>query len=121
MSKPAMIFIPGVLCDQRSWLSLIENYQGEYPCFICMWENGDNLPGFIDRILNLVSGPIILIGHSMGGRLALLTALESPARIIGLCCVNSSADHDIPKKRQSRIDMIESVQMKIDWYLSSVS
>ncbi len=45
--------------------------------------------------------------------------LDSPDRIVGLCCVNSSADIDTPEKKQSRIDMIESIKIKNDQDLIS--
>ena len=119
MLKPALVFIPGLLCDHRTWHTIINHYQHDYPCFVAMWENGDTLRSFIDRTLSLFNGPYILVGHSMGGRLALLTVLDSPDRIVGLCCVNSSADIDTPEKKQSRIDMIESIKTKNDQDLIS--
>lgn len=47
-----------------------------------------DLAAFVDSV---VGGPVHLLGHSMGGRVALELALAEPARIASLVCMDTSA------------------------------
>jgi pimeloyl-ACP methyl ester carboxylesterase len=46
----------------------------------------------LTMIDNITSGPVIVVGSSMGGWLALLTALKRPQRIVGLLGIASAPD-----------------------------
>ncbi|RYY09453.1 MAG: alpha/beta fold hydrolase, partial [Cytophagaceae bacterium] len=46
--------------------------------------------------------PVLLVGHSMGGYVALALAQRYPERVAGLALINSSAYADTEEKRQAR-------------------
>jgi pimeloyl-ACP methyl ester carboxylesterase len=46
--------------------------------------------------------PVLLVGHSMGGYVALALAQRYPERVAGLALINSSAYADTDEKRQNR-------------------
>ncbi|WP_282134632.1 alpha/beta fold hydrolase [Seonamhaeicola maritimus] len=52
----------------------------------------------------------ILIGHSMGGYVALAFAEKNPDNIKGLCLMNSTASADTPEKKINRDRGIEAVK-----------
>jgi len=51
-----------------------------------------------------------LIGHSMGGYVALAFAELYPQKVTGLCLMNSTALEDSPEKKQNRDRAIEAVK-----------
>ncbi len=48
------------------------------------------------------SGPVLVVGHSMGGYVALALAERYPDRVAGLALINSTALADTDEKRQNR-------------------
>ncbi len=50
----------------------------------------------VDRVIELQGGPALLVGHSMGGAVSLLAALDFPAWVSGLVVIGSSAGTTIP-------------------------
>ena len=47
-------------------------------------------------------GPVLVVGHSMGGYVALALAERYPGRVAGLALINSTARPDTDEKRQNR-------------------
>ena len=54
--------------------------------------------------------PVLLVGHSMGGYVALALAQRYPERVAGLALINSSAYADTDEKRQAREKNISFVE-----------
>jgi pimeloyl-ACP methyl ester carboxylesterase len=108
--QATIILIPGLLCDQRVYSHLIPALRSRYRYQLCIFGLRDSLGSFIKRILTATDGPLILIGHSMGGKLAYLLAHAAPERIQALCIINSSIDPDTPEKRTLRTAMIEHAE-----------
>jgi len=52
----------------------------------------------------------VLVGHSMGGYVALALAKQYPNNIKGLCLMNSTASPDSPEKRQHRDRAVRTVK-----------
>ncbi|GAB3635603.1 alpha/beta hydrolase [Hymenobacter arcticus] len=48
------------------------------------------------------TGPVLVVGHSMGGYVALALAERYPDRVAGLALINSTARPDTDEKRQNR-------------------
>jgi len=54
----------------------------------------------------------VVVGHSMGGYVALAFAHAYPQRLSGLGLVASQAEADAPERRQSRLNIAEDVERK---------
>jgi 3-oxoadipate enol-lactonase len=54
----------------------------------------------------------VLVGHSMGGYVALSFARAYPQRLAGLGLVASQAEADAPERRQSRLNIADEVDRK---------
>lgn len=106
--SPTVVFLPGygsdmtgdkatalaALCEQRGQAMLRFDYSGHGASggrfedgTIGIWS--DDALTAIDR---LTEGPLVLIGSSMGGWIALLAALARPERLAGLIGVAAAAD-----------------------------
>ncbi|TDN39746.1 alpha/beta fold hydrolase [Hymenobacter sp. UV11] len=56
------------------------------------------------------AGPVLVVGHSMGGYVALALAERYPDRVAGLVLLNSTAYPDTDEKRQNREKNISFVE-----------
>jgi pimeloyl-ACP methyl ester carboxylesterase len=90
MSPPALVLIPGLMCDQEIWAAQCDA--------LCHWGiafrivehgMGDSLADMAARILALEPGPLTVVGHSMGGRVALEIARLAGARLRGLALLDT--------------------------------
>ena len=59
---------------------------------------------------NLKIRKTIIIGHSMGGYVALAYAEKYPKEILGLCLMNSTANADSPERKINRDRAIIAVK-----------
>jgi N-formylmaleamate deformylase len=100
---PAMILIPGLYCSGDVWKETVARYQDRYTCYSL------TLPGFAgqpaihaDTLLTTVAREIarfivenklqkpLLVGHSLGGWMALQVAVSNPGLLGGVVCVSSA-------------------------------
>lgn len=67
-----------------------------------------------------VAGPVLVVGHSMGGYVALALAERYPERLAGLVLLNSTALADTDEKRQNREKNISFVERHgLDKFMAS--
>jgi len=92
-SGPPMIFIPGLLCGGAVWNDTVRHYEDRYQCHTLSLAGfagvppveGPFVPTMRDAIVryirdNKLEKPII-VGHSLGGHLALAVAIEAPDEV----------------------------------------
>lgn len=58
------------------------------------------------------AGPVLLIGHSMGGYIALAFAERYPDRLTGLGLAHSTAYADTDERKQKRLDSVKTIEEK---------
>ena len=100
---PAMILIPGLYCSGDVWKETVAHYKDHYTCYSL------TLPGFAgqapihaDTLLTAITRDIarfivqnhlqkpLVVGHSLGGWVALDLAVENPGLLGGVICVSSA-------------------------------
>jgi pimeloyl-ACP methyl ester carboxylesterase len=62
------------------------------------------------RLMAVMTGKVVLVGHSMGGYMALAFAEKHPDRVAGLVLYHSTATADDEEKRQARRQAIEGLE-----------
>lgn len=82
---PTCVFLCGLLSDARIWAPIAERVPGQ----IFAFPGFDSLADMAESVLASIDGPLVLIGHSMGGRVALEAVRQAPARIEGLVLANT--------------------------------
>lgn len=87
-----LALVPGLLSDSRVWLPLSESVGKKMPVYHAALAGYDSLAAMAEYILGEVSGPIVAIGHSMGGRVCLEMARLDPERVIGLVLADTGYD-----------------------------
>lgn len=87
-----LALVPGLLSDSRVWLPLSESVGKKMPVYHAALAGYDSLAAMAEYILGEVSGPIVAIGHSMGGRVCMEMARLDPERVIGLVLADTGYD-----------------------------
>src|SRR5579863_1719195 len=90
MSAPVLILIPGLMCDQRVWAAQCDAL-AQWGVEFRVVEHGtlDSIAGMAARVLELEPGPLAVVGHSMGGRVALEIARLAGARLRGMALLDT--------------------------------
>ena len=103
-----LILIPGLICDKIVWQALARSTSAQMNIYNADLTQSTSIPDMAQMILDDVEGNMIVVGHSLGGRVAMEMARISPARIIGLVLADTghkpkSDGEEI--KRQAMIDL----------------
>lgn len=110
MTAETLVFLPGVLSDDRLWSYQISHLSDLVACRVIPLVTRNSTSDLLQMVLSQIEGNFFLAGHSMGGWLALELASKVPDRILKLCLLNTSAQPDSVEKRQNRIQMIQAVE-----------
>lgn len=116
-----IVLVPGLLSDGIVWQAVADKVEGKYPVHVADLSAGTSITGMAQTLLDETEGPVIVVGHSMGGRIALEMARLAPERVRGL--VLADTGHHPKKegeevKRQAKIDLgHESMEKLADEWL----
>jgi pimeloyl-ACP methyl ester carboxylesterase len=94
---PSLILLPGLACDA-------ELFAGQYGALAAKHRvhvsdahtRGTSMPEMAATLLAEQRGPLVLVGCSMGGMLALEVLRQAPQRVRGLALLGSTARPDTP-------------------------
>ena len=82
-----LLLIPGLLSDARVWRAVAE--AAPMPVADADVSQETSIPAMAARLLRDHPGPLVLAGHSMGGRVAMEMAHQAPDRIRGMILANT--------------------------------
>ena len=75
MTPPALLLLPGLLCDAEVWSAQASAFSGERPVLVAEYGLDDDLATMARTALAQADaaglGPLAVVGHSMGGRVAM--------------------------------------------------
>jgi pimeloyl-ACP methyl ester carboxylesterase len=103
---PTLVFLCGLLSDTRVW----EPVAAALPGRIFAFPGFDSLGAMATRVLADTEGPLVLVGHSMGGRVALEAVRQAPERIVGLVLANTGVHPPADGEAAGRQRMIDIAQ-----------
>jgi 2-succinyl-6-hydroxy-2,4-cyclohexadiene-1-carboxylate synthase len=87
-SRPAVLFLPGFMQHADSWLTVAGTVSDRYEVAILDFETWT----WDERLAEIAASPgDVLVGYSMGGRLALHAALRDPGRYAALVLLGAHA------------------------------
>lgn len=102
------VLLPGLACDAELWqaqrIALATRYA---PRVSDVHTRADSIEGMAAALLADHPGVLVLIGASMGGRVALEAARRAPERVRGLALLGSTARADTDALRALRLQAIE--------------
>lgn len=107
-----MLFIPGFMQRADAWRPVAELLRERYPSVLL--DHSEN--SFEGRLAEIraAGGGRLLVGYSLGGRLALRAALRDPAHYLGVVTVGATAGIDEPSLRSVRAEADERLAAWIE-------
>ena len=90
MHSATLVLIPGLMCDRTVWSDVLPHL-GEWAPRATVPDHGlcDSLSGMAQQILDTTTGPLALVGHSMGGRIAMEMVRMAPQRVCHLTLMDT--------------------------------
>jgi pimeloyl-ACP methyl ester carboxylesterase len=77
-----VVLVPGLLCDASIWAAQIATLKPRADVAVADLSQLDSLEDMAQAALGLRGGPIVVIGHSMGARVALEMFRAAPDRFV---------------------------------------
>lgn len=84
-----LVLIPGLMCDGSVWSPMFPFLDTDLHYTIADHGTADSLVQMARQILDVVEGPMVLAGHSMGGRVALEVVRLAPSRVRGVALMDT--------------------------------
>lgn len=81
MTKPTLVLVPGLLCDETVWQPVVDMFSGQLPILIGDCSTQDSITQMAKDVLNSVEGDLFVAGHSMGARVAMEIVRQAPDRV----------------------------------------
>ena len=104
---PTPIFIPGLVCTADLFADQQAGLTHAVVPLVADTLARDSLADMAGAAVAMVDGPVVPVGLSMGGYVALEMARLAPERIAGLALLNTAYRPDGPERRQQRLATIE--------------
>jgi 2-succinyl-6-hydroxy-2,4-cyclohexadiene-1-carboxylate synthase len=101
VQAPLVVFVPGFMQRGEAWAPVAGRVAERYPT-LCLDFATHTLDERLAELRAAAPAGSVVVGYSLGGRLALLLAAREPGRIGALVTVGSSAGIDDPAERERR-------------------
>lgn len=103
-----IVLLPGLACDESLWRDQVPALRaaGHRVAVTDVHRRHGSLPEMARALLCEHAGPLVLVGSSMGGMLALHTHREAPGRVAAMALLSTTAQPDTPALIQLRSDAI---------------
>jgi len=103
-----LVTIPGIMSDARTWAPIAQDLKIQVDgVHVADTTKDATLEDMASRVLSDTTGDLIVIAHSMGGRVAMEMGRQSPERIKAMILSSTSAGGpgaNEQEHRQTRID-----------------
>jgi 2-succinyl-6-hydroxy-2,4-cyclohexadiene-1-carboxylate synthase len=103
VQAPLVVFVPGFMQRGEAWAPVAGRVRESYPT-LCVDFVNDTLDGRLEELRFAAPPGAVLVGYSMGGRIALQFALAEPDRLTALVTVGAAAGIDDPAARRARAE-----------------
>jgi len=103
MAANPVVILPGLLEDADAFQHQIEHLRGLAACTVADLTRSDTIAGLaIEALRQAPAGAFALMGHSMGGYVALEILRQAPGRVSKLALLNTNARPDSPEGTENR-------------------
>jgi pimeloyl-ACP methyl ester carboxylesterase len=107
-----VLLLHGWPLSERMWVSQVTALRntGFDPVTPHLYGRGYSIDDWAAELLREVYGPLVVVGASMGGYVALALARRAPERVLGMALVSSRAEADSWDRRREREDAISELR-----------
>lgn len=92
-TRPLVLLLPGLLCDDAVWTHQRERLSEVADCIVPDYGESESITAMAQSVLAAVpEGPLMVAGHSMGGRVALEIARLAASRVQRLALLDTGID-----------------------------
>lgn len=102
-----IVLIPGLMNDAWVWRHQIGALSRFAPVVVADNDGFDSLGAMAEHILSVGRGPMMVIGHSMGGRVALEVAVRAPGRVVRLGLLDTGAGGPGEAEAAGRMKLVD--------------
>lgn len=103
-----IILIPGLMNDGWVWRHQLGALSRIAPVMVARTDGCATLEEMAERIVTGTVGSLAVIGHSMGGRVALEVAAMAPYRLSSLVLLDSGAHGPTQGESEGRLKLVET-------------
>lgn len=116
-----VMLIPGLVSDDIVWADLAGALAARQGIRVVTADltQGSDIRDWAARLLDEAGGPVIAIGHSMGGRVALEMAHQAPGRVKGLVLANTGHGPKKDGEEVKRHQMIDMAHRDLEEMIAS--
>lgn len=105
--KPALVLIPGLLCDRALWAPQVQAMSDVAKCWVSPPPSENTMQEMAQAVLRDVPfDRFALAGLSMGGYVCMEIMRQAPERVSGLALLDTRAAADAPDETQRRRDLV---------------
>ena len=115
MSLPALVLLPGMMCDARMYAPQIEALKDSAECQVGYLGGADNIADIAKQVLLDAPEKFALAGLSMGGIVAMEVARQAPQRVTRLALMDTNPwveEDDVKATRNTQIDAAQAGQLE---------
>jgi len=87
--QPTALLLPGLLCDRALWAAQLQTLGKRVRCLVPTYGELDSVPAMAAAVLAQAPPQFVLVGHSLGGRVALEIMRTAAARVSALALLNT--------------------------------
>jgi pimeloyl-ACP methyl ester carboxylesterase len=98
-----VVILPGLLEDADGFQQQVAHLASRADCTVADLTRADSIAGLAREALRQApDGPLCIVGHSMGGYVALEIMRQAPQRVERLALLNTNARPDSPEATENR-------------------
>ncbi len=94
--KEAIVFVPGMMCDARAFGPQINDLSRDYPIHISSINTFESIREMAKSMLATAPETFALVGHSMGGIVAMEILRQAPNRVTRVALISTTPLAETP-------------------------
>jgi pimeloyl-ACP methyl ester carboxylesterase len=116
--RPKIVLLPGLLCDATTWAAQARALEPYADVVVPDFSHLDSIETMARSALGLVDGPMIAIGHSMGGRVAMEMVRLAPEHIAKLGLIDTGIH---PRREGEEANRQVLVDLAFNWGMDALA
>ena len=109
-NRGTIALLCGLLCDAEIWSGIAGELQKFGEVRIFDFPNFSSMQAMAEHVLTSIAGNFVVVGHSMGGRVALEIVRRSPERVRAVALFNTGTHPPGPHEPESRQRLLTLAQ-----------